>query len=181
MTTPFFDSDAQRQPTASAHETRTNPTKVLLALFGTLSASLLIIVVGLAVGVHGGDIACLLWAALSVTVAFIPLALDYGRPSKRRHIFLSMVSIAYAINFVVPVLANYIPAVGPMDPAAMEGSNLLPRDIARGQWIAIMGLIAFFGGYALPVQSTMRSVLPNRGYEWAHIPALIAKIGRAHV
>lgn len=151
-----------------------NLTKVLAVLFGTFAFSILIVVFGLAVGVRGGDIACLFWGALAVTVAVIPLALDFGRAPQQRHLFLSMISIAYTVNFVVPVFANYIPAVGPMDPAAMQSSNLMPADIARGQWVAMLGLVFFFGGYAVPFQSAVRSVLPSRGYEWSQNSALTA-------
>ncbi len=151
-----------------------NPTKVLAALFGAFFLSVLIVFIGLAVGVRDGDFACLLWGALAVNTAFIPLALDYGRAPQHRHLFLSMLSIAYTVNFVVPVFSNYIPAVGPMDPAAMQGVNLLPEDIARGQWIAMLGLICFFVGYGIPIRVVMHSALPAKGYEWSQYPALVA-------
>jgi hypothetical protein len=167
-------ADLNPVPSGAVGGRPTNPVKVIGFLFGTMFLSFSIIAIGLAVGVHGDDVACLLWAALAITVAGIPIALDFGRPAERRHVFLSMLSIAYTVNFVIPVFANYIPAEGPMDPAAMYGSNLLPEDIARGQWIAMTGLIFFFFGYAIPIRSLMRSVLPATGYEWSEYPALAA-------
>ena len=100
-----------------------NAAKVLVALFGATMLSAIVVALGLAFGVRGGDVACLLWAAVAITVSAIPLALDFGRPLERRHLFLSMFAIAYTVNFVVPVLANYIPAEGLMDPGAMSGST----------------------------------------------------------
>jgi len=150
-----------------------NGAKVIIALFAAMLISAIVVAVGLAAGVRGGDVACLIWAALAITVSAIPLALDFGRPLQHRHLFLSMFAIAYTVNFVVPVLTLYIPAVGPMDPGAMSGSNLMPRDIARGQWIALAGLICFYAGYSLPVRSLVKPQLPRTGREWSQYPALV--------
>lgn len=152
---------------------RINGARVLIALFGAMLVSAIVVAVGLAAGVRGGDVACLIWAALAITVSAVPLALDFGRPLEHRHLFLSMFAIAYTVNFVVPVLTLYIPAVGPMDPGAMSGSNLLPRDIALGQSIALAGLVCFYAGYALPLRTVLRPQLPKMGREWSQYPALV--------
>ena len=104
----------------------------------------------------------------------IPLGRDICRPPGKRHTFLSMVSISYMVNFVLPVFTHYIPAVGPMDPAAMGASNLWPRDIARGEWMAIPGQLCFYAGYAVPIRRFLVPMLPTKLYDWSHRGGLLA-------
>jgi hypothetical protein len=168
------DSSPAWPPRTRPSSAPTNVRAVFFALIAAFFFSALIVAVGLVAGVRGDDIACLLLAAVAVMIALIPLCLDVGRPPQRRHIFLSMLAISYIVNFVVPVFTYYIPAEGPMDPAAMVHTNLLPPDVARGQALAILGLLAFYAGYALPVRPLLRPILPDTLYEWSHGTALFA-------
>jgi len=133
---------------------------------GITSVCILALMIGLASGVEGDDVPLMLWALVTVIIGFAPLALDAGRPVQDRHVFLSMLAIVYTVGFVMPIFVHYIPAVGPIDPPALADTNLWPSHIATGQWIAIIGLLAFYAGYALPIRRAVRQVLPKTGFEW---------------
>jgi len=143
---------------------------------GIVSACILVMMIGLASGVSGEDVPLLLWALVMVIVGFLPLAIDVGRPMEERHTFLSMLAIVYTVGFVMPIFVHYIPAVGPVDPPALNDTNLWPSDIATGQWIAIIGLIAFYVGYGLPIRQVVKPVLPAVGYEWTHRASIMATV-----
>jgi hypothetical protein len=149
-----------------AQQSGIHPVPVMRAVLSVATASFLIVLVGFALGVRGPDSTCLILAALAITIGCIPIALDMGRPQAERHIFLSMLAIVYTIGYVMPVFVHYIPAVGPMDPPAMIQTSLLPHDIARGQWVAIVALLSLYVGYALPVRPFIQPILPTRIHEW---------------
>lgn len=144
-----------------------------LAIFSLCIVGLMI---GLASGVRGDDVPMLLWALVTIMAGFGPLVIDAGRPRENRHVFLSMLALAYTLQFVMPIFVLYIPAVGPVDPQAMGDANLMPADIIHGQWIALIGLLAFYAGYAVPLRPLAQRLLPTRGHEWNRRAAVAAAL-----
>jgi len=153
-----------------------DPIPMVTIGLGITSVCILALMIGLASGVEGDDVPMMLWALVTVIIGFAPLALDAGRPMEDRHVFLSMLAIVYTAGFVMPIFVHYIPAVGPTDPPALADTNLWPSHIATGQWIAIIGLLAFYAGYALPIRRAVRQVLPKSGYEWGHTAGVTATV-----
>lgn len=153
-----------------------DPIPAITIGLGVASACIVALMIGLASGVEADDVPLLLWALVTVVIGFGPLALDAGRPRRERHVFLSMLALVYTLGFVVPIFVHYIPAVGPSDPPALADTNLWPRDIVTGQWIAIIGLLAFYAGYALPIRQAARQVLPRAAYEWNCTTAIAATV-----
>lgn len=155
---------------------RISQTAQLVLFFALGSGCLFLFVAGLLLGVRGADVPLLGWTAVTIFVAFVPLLLDQARPPMERHVLLSMVSIVFMVQFVLPVFTHYIPAEGPSDPSGMSFSNLMPADIARTQAIALAGLLALMLGYALPLGSGLASAIPPPRREWTHASTLIAAI-----
>src|SRR5690606_19679863 len=112
---PGWQADAAFVPAHAAHGRRSSA--VVLLAFGLFAVSILVFVVGLAFGVRGDDVPLLVLASVMSVAGAIPLLMDQARLPERRHVLLSMLAIVFIVQFVVPVLAIYIPAVGPADPS----------------------------------------------------------------
>jgi hypothetical protein len=95
---------------------RSKAVRLMFSLMGIFFGGLVALMLGLALGVRGPDIALLAWAIATVCVCALPLALDQVRPRAKRHVIFSMLSLCYALRFVLPILTFYIPAIGPVDP-----------------------------------------------------------------
>jgi len=149
-------------------------TRVLLLAVGTLVGASLSIPVAYLFGVRGGDLQMFSWAVLTFVVAMIPLLVDQTRSPARRHILLTVVTLAFMVQFAMPILTLYVPAVGLMDPSGMAGASLSPRDIVRSQQISLVGLCSLLLAYSLPLGRLVASVVPPRQHEWKESFALVA-------
>jgi len=153
-----------------------NPIPAAAIGVGIACVCLIVLIFGLALGVDGNDFPMLLWASLTILVGLAPVVLDAGRPRSRRHIFLSVLAAGFTVGVVLPIFFHYIPAVGPMDPPAMDGTNVLPHDIAKAQWISLLGLLALYAGYAVPNRQLVQPLLPRSGFEWTQGAAIGATL-----
>jgi hypothetical protein len=123
-------------------------------------------VIGIAAGVRGDKIAVLALAIATGIVAFVPLAIDQIRPPENRHLLLSLFSMAFLVVFVNPALSIYLPATGPVEPAGMAFTAVDARDIARGQGVALAGLLVFLTAYALPFGRVIGGLFPKPRHDW---------------
>jgi hypothetical protein len=114
------------------------------------------------------------WAAVTFLVGMVPIVVDRARPSSRRHILLTVVTLAFMAQFAMPILTLYIPAQGLMDPSGMSGASLTARDIVRSQQIALLGLCVFLLAYSLPLGRVVASQFPTARYEWSQSAALLS-------
>ena len=160
--------------TLPAQHAQFDAVAVIVRVIGIVSVCLVALMIGLGAGVQGDDVYLMLLALTAVVVGALPFAIDAGRPRQQRHVFLTMLAMAYTLQFVMPIFVLYIPAVGPVDPQALGQAQLWPRDIIRGQAVAIIGILGFYAGYGLPIRRVVQPILPQRLYEWRPRAALIA-------
>lgn len=145
-------------------------TVLLLSL---APASLTVVATAYLFGIQGSEVWLLALAVASAAVALVPLILDIGRPADRRHILLAMISLGFTAHFVVPIFTHYLPEFAPYDPPGLPLSLLQNADIAQAQALALLGLLALFAGYALPIQRFVRSLLGPPQHDWT-APATLA-------
>lgn len=145
----------------------------MLALLGLLPiASICAFVVGMALGARDRDLPLLGLGLLTMMVCSLPLIMDQGRAPSERHVLLSLFCLAFIVRFVVPIFLYYMPATGPIDAPGWAHSNLLPRDLARGQLATLLGLVSILVGYALLPRQLLAG-LPKVRRDWSPFATVI--------
>lgn len=143
-----------------------------VALLGVAAlplTALLLFVLGVALGVRGADVGVLALALITSVVALLPLAVGWALPPERRHVLLTLFGIAYLLFFVVPLLPLHFFFFGEKNigGGSMSLTTLFSREILQGQMVALVGLLAFLGGYAIPIQRLQRRKARGWRYDWA--------------
>ncbi len=132
---------------------RGNPrlASILLGILPPLAVT--IFAFGVALGVRGDHVPMLALALTTGALCLVPLCLDMARPPERRHLLLSILALVFLSHFVLPVFTHYLLVEGPTDAASTSNTNLFPRHVVRGQWVALLGLLSLLAGYAtLPLR-----------------------------
>jgi len=150
------------------------PVRTILIGLATVSLALLSIPFAYVFGVRGGDLAMFSWGVATVLVGLVPLLVDRIRPPESRHILLTIVAMAFLVQFVLPILTQYIPAQGLMDPSGMRGAMLSAKDIVRAQQIGLLGLICFLLAYTLPMGGLVAPLTSRPRHQWTEGGALVA-------
>ncbi|MGI9591081.1 MAG: hypothetical protein ACR2P8_06910, partial [Myxococcota bacterium] len=126
---------------------------------------MLMFAIGVSNGVRGTDVGILGLGIVTGLLGLIPLMFDQLRPVEKRHVLLSLICLAYTLAFAVPVFTEYFlndrQMTGMAGWAGIRGSDLLVAQTA-----ALVGLIMFYTGYALPVGPLVGNSLPRARRDW---------------
>jgi hypothetical protein len=141
------------------------PEFVLLGLAALPILGGLVFAIGLVVGTRPAHVPILAVAILSGLLTLVPLVLDQGRAAKSRHILLTMLSMSWAVFFVVPVFARYF-LLDYNPEAVTQLISVIPPDVLRGQLVALAAYVAMVAGYTLPVGRSVVAALPRPRREW---------------
>jgi hypothetical protein len=134
---------------------------------------------GLALGVRGTNIQVLALALIMLGVALIPLMLDFGRLPEQRHLLLFFLMLSWMAFFVFPVFTTYFFAdvfLGERELGLLDLEALHPADIARGQTVVLVGLLAMLLGYAIPLGRLVPGGVPRPRRDWSMHSALIVAL-----
>jgi hypothetical protein len=142
------------------------PELVLLGLAALPILGVLIMAGGILVGTRPAHVPILGAAIVSGLLTLVPLILDQGRPAIRRHILFTMLSMSWAVFFVVPVFTRYF-LLGYDPEQFTELNGVLPPDVLRGQLVALAAYLAMAAGYAAPVGAGAVAALPRPRHEWS--------------
>ena len=160
---------------ASAGDTG-RPQLALALLFALPVLVILGFSVGVALGVRGADLSVLTLALVTGVIALVPLILDVRRPSDKRHILLSVCSIAYLGLFVVSVFTTYFFASTVLqseNSVVTDLVNIRPTDIVNGQIAALVGLLLLLAGYSIPIGRIVPGGIPTPQRDWTFQATLI--------
>ncbi len=124
--------------------------------------------VGIAVGIPSNRIPLLGMAVATGMLVLSPIVLDSVRPPGRRHLLLSIFSLAYLFHFVVPVFVEYLGSSGYAPETFAHLRGLTPEDIAWGELTIFVGHAALLVGYVLPLGRAAARALPGMQREWSH-------------
>lgn len=158
---------------------RTDPQKLLLGL-GLLPLVGIAVfgVSALAYGARGWQLP-MLGLGISTALLFtVPAILDRARPPSRRHLMLTLISLAHGIYFVAPVFTKYLLE----DPRAtvidVSVGDVLPRSLLTAQLAVFVGFLVMLASYALPVGRSVARLFPEPRHEWSDRTAIgVALIG----
>jgi len=140
----------------------------LLSLLPLPFFAFVIFAVGVVAGVRDQDDLVMLGiAALMLAAAPAPILATRKNSPGQRHLFFSFFAIAFVAHYSLPVFTYYLPADGPVDAPAMARSNLLPRDVIRGQLAALLGYVVLLAAYFAPATRAMVRALPRLRRDWA--------------
>ncbi len=158
---------------------RTDPQKLLLGL-GLLPLVGIAVfgVSALAYGARGWQLPMLGLAIFTALLFTVPAILDRARPPSRRHLMLTLISLAHGIYFVAPVFTKYLLE----DPRAtvidVSVGDVLPGSLLTAQLAVFVGFLVMLVGYALPVGRSVARLFPEPRHEWPDRTAIgVALIG----
>jgi hypothetical protein len=144
------------------------PLGNLLRLLALPLLGFLVFGVGIGVGIPSNRIALLGMAVATGTLVLSPIVLDSVRPRARRHLLLSIVSLAYLVHFVFPAFISYVGTSGYAPETFAHLRGITPDDIAWGLFMAFVAYAALLVGYVLPVGRAAARALPRMEREWSH-------------
>lgn len=158
---------------------RTDPQKLLFGLGLLPVVGVLIFAVSaLVYQVSGTQLRMLGLAVATGLLILVPVMLDRARPASRRHVMLSLMSLAYGVRFVSPIFTRYL-LEDPRAPAVHLGvGDVFLSNLLAAQGAALVGFVALLTGYALPVGRGLAGLFPEPRHEWPDRTAIrVAVIG----
>jgi hypothetical protein len=164
---------------ASALARRPRPIYLMLALTVLPLIVLFGVAVGMALGVRGPDVQVLALALLMLAVALVPLILDFGRQPEQRHLLLFFLMLGWIVYFVLPVFTHYFFEEFFVDAEEHGGLDLRaihPADLAKGQSVVLVGLLAMLIGYAIPLGRLVPGGIPRPRRDWSLQAGLVVAL-----
>jgi hypothetical protein len=139
----------------------------LIGVAAVPMTAMFLFLLGIGLGVRGANVGVLALALITSVIALLPLAVGWGLEPERRHVLLTLFGIAYLLFFVMPLLPlHFFLEEKNIGGTTMSLTELLPREIIQGQVAALVGLLAFIGGYAVPIQRLRSRKAPRPRYDW---------------
>lgn len=134
---------------------------------------------GVGLGVRGADVPVLGLALVTAAVAFVPLALEFGRPPAERHLLLFFFLLSYLVFFVFSVFTTYFFAevfLRREEYDFLDLKGVHPSDIVSGQIVVLVGLLALLAGYAIPIGRFVPGGIPRPRRDWSYQSSLVVAL-----
>lgn len=151
--------------------------KMASALVAVMGAAVLVVATGMILGVRGGNLATLVLCVLTAIFSLVPVVLIRNQPAERRNVLMALFCLAYVARYVIPPMILYVPERLPVDAPAMAYSQLRPWDVASGQLLILIALIAFLLGHLVPLWSLVGKRTERPPRDWPATITLSVGIG----
>jgi hypothetical protein len=145
-------------------------------IFGVLVIALAAVLVGVSLGSRGGNLATLILCVLTGIFVLVPIVYIRAQPVAQRNVLLALFCLAFGARYVIPPIILYVPEQAPVDAPAMVYSQLRPWDVASGQLVILIALVAFLLGHLVPLLRVLGPGFPRPRLDWSPLATFNAGI-----
>jgi len=140
--------------------------RVAMATFLVLLVVIIVFSLELSFGLDRQELTMMMLSLATFVVASVPIVINQGIPSNRRHIFITLMGLLFIGSYVLPPLFYYIPSQPPTDAPGFAYSLLERPDLIVGQIFGLLGLSVMLIAYSLPFGRVLADRLPRPLVDW---------------